>query len=112
MRRDIEHWCKECECCTIAKAVQPKVRTFMGNLLVSKPLEVLAIDFTTLEHSSDGREHVLVLTDVFSKYTQAIPTADQRASTVAQVLIDKWFYCFGILESIHSDQGRNFFRGN
>ncbi len=53
-------------------------------------------------------ENVLVLTDVFSKYTQAVPTRDKRASTVAKVLVNEWFYKFGIPSRIHSDQGRNF----
>ncbi|KAL2099270.1 hypothetical protein ACEWY4_005750 [Coilia grayii] len=80
----------------------------MGHLLASRPNEILAIDFTLLEPSRNGLENVLVLTDVFSKYTQAIPTRDQRASTVAQVLINEWFYKFGVPSRIHSDQGRSF----
>ena len=108
MRRDIEKYCRECNRCVAAKAVQPKVRTFMGSLVASKPLEVLAIDFTLLDKASDGRENVLVLTDVFSKFTQAFPTPDQRASTVARVLKEKWFYTYGIPQRIHSDQGRSF----
>ncbi len=87
MAKDIEKWCHECGRCILAKAVQPKVRPFMGSIQASRPHEVVAIDFTVLEPASDGRENVLVLTDVFSKYTQAIPTKDQRASTVAEVLV-------------------------
>lgn len=34
------------------------------------------------------------MTDVFSKFTQAIPTRDQHASIVDQVLITEWFYKF------------------
>lgn len=108
MRRDIEKYCRECNRCVAAKAVQPKVRTFMGSLIASKPLDVLAIDFTILDKASDGRENVLVLTDVFSKFTQAFPTPDQRASTVARILTEKWFYTYSIPRRIHSDQGRSF----
>lgn len=108
MGNDIEKYCRECGRCTLAKAVQPKVRTFRGTLTASKPLEVLAIDFTTLDKASDGRENVLVVTDVFSKFSQAYPTSDQRASTVARVLTDKWFYIYGVPKRIHSDQGRSF----
>ena len=108
MRSDIDQWCKECERCIIAKAVRPSVRTFMGHLTASKPLEVVAIDFTTLERASDGREHVLVVTDVFSKFTQAYPTSDQKAHTVVKILTEKWFYTYGVPKRIHSDQGRNF----
>lgn len=44
----------------------------------------------------------------FSKYTVAVPTRDQRASTVAQVLVAEWFYKFGVPGCLHSDQGRSF----
>ncbi|KAJ8401788.1 hypothetical protein AAFF_G00377590 [Aldrovandia affinis] len=84
MSQDVRQWCQECERCMVAKDTQPQARTFMGHLLASKPNQILAIDFTLLEPSRDGREHVLVMTDVFSKYTQAVPTRDQRASTVAK----------------------------
>ena len=60
----------------------PVLHTTSSHLLASHPLEVLAIDFTKLETASDGRENFLVLTDVYSKFTQAIPTRNQEAGTV------------------------------
>lgn len=84
-------------------------RTFdQGHLLSSRPNEILAVDFTVLEPSSSGQENVLVMTDVFSKFTMAVPTRDQRAETVARVLVEEWFHKFGVPGRIHSDQGRNF----
>ncbi|KAL2098376.1 hypothetical protein ACEWY4_007583 [Coilia grayii] len=80
----------------------------MGHLLASRPNEILAMDFTVLELAYNGQENVLVMTDMFSKYTMAIPTWDQRASTVAQVLVAEWFCKFGVPARIHSDQGRSF----
>lgn len=80
----------------------------MGSLMASKPLEILALDFTTLDRASDGSENLLVVTDVFSKFTQAYHTPDQRASTVVRVLTDKWFYIYGVPRRIHTDQGRHF----
>ena len=77
-------------------------------LLASRPLEVLAIDFTKLEPASDHRDNVLVMTDVFTKYTLAVPTRNQEAVTVAKVLITEWFQRCGIPERIHSDQGHDF----
>lgn len=49
-----------------------------------------------------------MVTDVFSKFTQAYPTKDQRASTVARILMERWFDVYDVPTLIHSDQGRNF----
>lgn len=80
----------------------------MGHLLASAPSQILAIDFSLLEPARNERDQVLVLTDVFSKFTQAVLTRDQKASTVADVLVKEWFYRFGVPSRLHSDQGRSF----
>lgn len=108
MFSDIKKWCQECERCQVAKDARPGSHSFMGHLLASRPNEILAIDFTTLEPSHGGVENVLVMTDVLSKFTQAVPTRDQRAATVAHVLLNEWFFKFGVPTRIHSDQGRSF----
>lgn len=108
MFADIKRWCQECERCQVSKDTMPVAHSFMGHLLASRPNEILALDFTVLEPARNGIENVLVMTDVFSKYTLAIPTRDQRAATVAQVLVNEWFYKLGVPSRVHSDQGRNF----
>lgn len=108
MAADIRHWCEKCARCQVAKASHSPATSFMGHLLASQPNEIIAINFTILEPSANGVENVLVITDVFSKYSIAIPTHDQRAPTVAQVLVKEWFFRFGIPSRLHSDQGRCF----
>ncbi|KAK7881610.1 hypothetical protein WMY93_030019 [Mugilogobius chulae] len=108
MSREVAQWCQACERCQHAKDNQPVAHAFMGHLLASQPNEILAVDFTLLEPTSAGVENVLILTDVFSKYTLAVPTRNQCASTVANVLVTEWFAKFGVPARIHSDQGRNF----
>lgn len=111
MGEDIKQWCQDCTRCTLAKSTKPKIHAPMGHLLASRPNQILAVDFTLLEPSTDGREQVLVMTDVFSKFTQAVPTRDQKATTVANVLVREWFVRFGVPARIHSDQGRSFESG-
>ena len=87
-----------------AEKIHAPVKAF----LASRPLEVVAVDFTVLEQASDGSENVLVVTDVFTKFTQAYPTKDQKADTTAEVWLKEWFMKNGVPERLHSDQGRNF----
>lgn len=108
MYKAVKKWCEECEHCTLAKPAHPPVKGPMGHLVAARPNQILAIDFTLLECSRDGNEQVLIMTDVFSKFTQAVPTYDQQAPTIANVLVKEWFCCFGVPARIHSDQGRSF----
>lgn len=103
----IEH-CSKCQICITTKRPTVSRSTHRQSLLASEPLEVLAIDFTFLEKSSSGLENVLVMTDVFTKFTVAIPCKDQTANTVAKTLVKEWFHVYGIPRRIHSDRGKSF----
>ena len=107
MSTDIDNYCRQCNRCILAKEGK-KCRTTMGTLQAKRPLDVIAMDFTLLEPGTNHVENVLVMTDVFTKYTQAFPTRDQKARTVARVLVKEWFVRFGVPRRLHSDQGRNF----
>ncbi|KAG7483506.1 hypothetical protein MATL_G00039130 [Megalops atlanticus] len=56
MYQDIKEWCQKCERCTVAKLSQPQVWAPMGHLLASRPNQIVAIDFTLMEPSHDGKE--------------------------------------------------------
>jgi len=105
---DVTEYCKQCKRCQVAKEPTPKTKTVMSHLLANRPLQIVAIDFTLLEKATSGHENVLVITDVFTKFTIAIPTMNQTAKTVCKVLVREWIQKYGIPERLHSDQGRSF----
>ena len=61
-----------------------------------------------LPETRRGNKHILVLMDHFTKWCEAFPTADQKAPTVAKILVDRVFSRFGPSTVLHSDQGANF----
>ena len=77
-------------------------------MVAHQPLELFCIDFTKADVAKGGKENILVLTDAFSKYSQAFIMSNQKALTVTKLLVDKWFSVYGIPSRIHSDQGRSF----
>ena len=105
---DAERWVSQCERCLISKGDYYEPKTVQGSLVSNQPLELLCIDFTKADVAKGGKENILVLTDAFSKYSQAFITPNQKSLTVAKVLVEKWFNVFGIPARIHSDQGRSF----
>ena len=71
-------------------------------------MELLCIDFLKVDPSEDGKENALLLTDTFSKFSQAFVTPNQKAPTVTKVLVHKWFYVYGIPTQINSDKDCSF----
>ena len=94
--------------CHVAKGHYTGPHTQQGSLVANNPLDLLCIDFLKVDPSRDGKENILVLTDAFTKFSQAFVTTNQKALTVAKVLVEKWFYVYGIPAHIHSDKGRSF----
>jgi transposase InsO family protein len=66
------------------------------------------MDFLTLEKSKGGYQHILVITDHYTRYAQAIPTKNQLAKTAAEAFFNHFIVHYGIPKRIHSDQGTNF----
>ena len=71
-------------------------------------MDLLCIEFTKVDPSKSGKENILVLTDTFTKFSQAFVTPNMKVLTVAKILVDKQFYIYGIPAQIHSNQGQCF----
>lgn len=108
MFQEVKAWCEQCERCCLRKTPTANVRAPLVSIHTSAPMDLVCVDFLTLEKSKGGQENVLIVTDHFSRYAQAYPTRDQKAGTVARVLWKSFFCRFGFPAKLHADQGRNF----
>ena len=66
-------------------------QTKQGSLVANNPLDLLCINFMKVDPSRDGKENILVLTDVFNKFSQAFITNNQKALTITKILINNGF---------------------
>ncbi len=107
MVSDIETKIKNCERCVKRKS-QPEKAAPLVNIHTSRPMELVCMDFLSLEPDSHNTKDILVITDHFTRYAVAIPTRDQKASTVAKCLWEQFLSHYGFPERLHSDQGRDF----
>ena len=108
MNHDATEYVINCHWCHIAKGHYTGPHTQQGSLVANNPLDLLCIYFLEVDPSGDGKENILVLTDAFTKFSQAFITNNQKVLTITKILVEKWFYVYGILAHIHSDKGQRF----
>ena len=96
MFQDVSNYVKTCPHCQTVKGDYTDPKTKLGSIIANNPMDLLCIDFTKVDPSKSGKENILVLTDAFTKFSQAFVTPNQKALTVAKNLGDKWFYVYGI----------------
>ncbi|KAK7889282.1 hypothetical protein WMY93_024842 [Mugilogobius chulae] len=107
MSQDAEQHIKNCGECILRKTPAQRAAT-LHQISSSGPMDLVCIDFLSMETDSKGLSNVLVVTDHFTRYAQAFPTKNQRSQTVAKTLVEKFFVHYGLPARIHSDQGRDF----
>ena len=94
-----------CEYCLRFKAKDQ--REELKPLLATHPIELVHMDYLTIE-GKDKDVNILVVTDHFTRFSQAFVTLNQMAATTAKTLWEHYFVYYGIPEKILSDQGQNF----
>ena len=67
------------------------------------------MDYWTIKANEGGKDvHILVITDHFTRYAQAIVTNLQMAKCTAQNLYDRFIVHYGLPVKILTDKGCNF----
>ena len=109
MTRDVETWITNCNRCIHVRRKKPtNERAALINIESSQPLELVCMDYLSLERSNGGYENSLVITDHFTRYAIAIPTRNQTAKTTTEAFFNNLVVHYGLPKRIHSDQGANF----
>lgn len=107
MATQVEQKVKTCDRCLRRKG-PPEKAARLVNITTTRPLELVCMDFLSLEPDSSNTRDILVITDHFTKFALALPTSNQKSRTVARCLWDQFIVHYGIPERLHSDQGPDF----
>ena len=90
MHADVDHFIQNCKRCLLRKTPTTE-RAPLTSIHTYQPLELLCVDYLTLEPCKGGTQNILVITDHFTKYAQAIPTKNQTAKTTAEALFKNFY---------------------
>ena len=93
----IQRKCKSCERCVRGKAIPEKAP--LHSIQTTYPIELLCMDFLSLEPDSSGIKDILVMTDHFTKYV--IAKTAKTAKVVAEALLDNIIAHCGWPASLH-----------
>ena len=96
----------KCQSCLKRKAT-PDVAPLQP-IIANQPMELVHMDFLSIEPSKGNVENVLGITDHFTRYAQAYPRKTQTAQTTAKMLWENFIKHYDFPEKFLSDQGRNF----
>jgi len=109
MRTSIINFIQQCVTCSQSKYQPHRGNAPLRPIQVSEPFVFWALDYMgPLKETATGNKHILVVMDHFTKWCKAFATKDQKAKTVARVLVSRLFSRFGPPTVIHSDQGKHF----
>ena len=102
MQEEATQYMVKCSRCLRRKSA-PQVAPLQP-IYVSQPMELIHMDYLSLELSKGNIENVLVITDHFTRYALAYPSKTQTAQAAARILWDNFICHYGFPEKFISDQ--------
>ncbi|KMQ87964.1 krab-a domain-containing protein, partial [Lasius niger] len=108
-KTDVEDWCSTCKICVAKKGPAGKGKSPLQILNVGALFERVEMNVLgPLPKTVSGNRYLLVITDCFTKWVEAIPLKNIRAKQVAEAFVSQIVSRHGVPLELHTDQGRNF----
>ena len=109
MTAEVRQVVRSCEVCQAAKSGGTHPAGGRQRLFAGRPWQKVAIDLVgPMPETNRGNKWILVLTDHFTRWNDALPLPDATAPVVASHLDERVFCYLGLPEQIHTDQGAQF----
>lgn len=109
MKKQIANFVQRCQTCAQVKSAGRTQQANLTQRVASTPLSMISVDLMgPYPRSKRGKNYLLVVTDVFSKWTQAYPLSNPDTKKVLLTLEVEFFAKFGYPEVMISDNGPQF----
>ena len=109
MKLDVTEFCRSCDACAARKPSPKQNKASVGHILSGAPMEKVSVDMLgPLLLTNQTNKYIHVISDIFTKWIEAIPLPDQEALTVTKAFVDTFVSRFGTPFQVHSDQGQTF----
>ena len=106
---DTRRLINSCEVCQASKHSNPVANSNRQRLQAGRPWQIVSLDLVgPFPATPRGNTNILVLSDHFTRWRDAIPVQNGSAENIAEVLEERIFCYFGIPERLHTDQGAQF----
>ena len=104
MYKYIENWVKRCETCQFRKCRVKRREGMLTNIYFEIPFQAISFDCFGPHAGSAGFKSAIVILDFTTKFAICEPLTNQKAKTIAKVLLEKVFLVYGIPKIIISDR--------
>ena len=100
-------YAESCPQCAIVKGTGHKNKPPLHPILTERPFQIVGVDIMELPVTTRGNKYVVVFQDLFTKWPMVYPTSNQKAETIACLLVEQIVPFFGVPEALLSDRGTN-----
>ena len=108
MRTDVRRHCRSCLICASRDGTGRPLRPNLQPIPVSGPFNRIGVDVLQLPHTYNGNRYAIVFSDYLTKWPEVFRSPDQKAETIARLLVEQIVSRHGVPEQILSDRGQNF----
>ena len=102
--QDLVGACKLCQQFKVSPTAGQK-DLGLSALKASKPLEMISVDLIGPEPAVQGMRYMLIIVDVFSRFTRIISLSSCDTLSMLKALNGQWLNIFGLPDMIMSDCG-------
>ena len=107
MYTDAIKFVENCPQCTIVLKTGRHFNPPLHPIPVNRRLQIIGVDLMELPKTRKGNRYVIVLQDYLTKWPLVYPLADQKAKTIAKILVEEVIPFIGVPESLLSDRCTN-----